>query len=88
MAAGEITYDDHAADGYPYNPDDPADSAVLIYFVGSNSVSICKRPIPGRAERGVPYHTGFCFSCTGRCTTSTIEATAKFVWPMIVAKAA
>jgi hypothetical protein len=58
MAAGEIDYDDHAAEGYPYHPDDPADSAVLIHFVGSNSVSVCKRPVPGRAERGVPYHTG------------------------------
>ena len=58
MAAGQIDYDDHADDGYPYDPDDPADSAVLIHFVGSNSVSVCKRPVPGRAERGVPYHTG------------------------------
>lgn len=58
MAAGEIEYDDFADVGYPYDPDDPADSAVLIHFVGSNSVSVCKRPIPGRPERGVPYHTG------------------------------
>ena len=44
--------------GYPYDPDNPADSAVLIHFVGSNSVKVCKRPVPGRVERGVPYDTG------------------------------
>ncbi len=49
MAEGLVGYDDHAADGYPYDPDD---SAVLIHFVGSNSVSVCQRPAPGRAERG------------------------------------
>ena len=62
MAAGEIEYDDFASEGYPYDPDDPADSAVLIHFVGSNSVNVCKRPLPGRVEQGVPT-TRACCSC-------------------------
>ncbi|ACC42854.1 hypothetical protein MMAR_4447 [Mycobacterium marinum M] len=58
MAAGQITYDDHAADGATYDPDDPEDSAALIHFVGSNTVLVSKRPLPGKAERGVDYHAG------------------------------
>lgn len=58
MAADQITYDDHAADGASYDPDDPNDSAVLIHFVGSNTVMVSKRPLPGKPERGVRYHAG------------------------------
>jgi hypothetical protein len=59
MARGEIVYDDFADEGYPYDPDNPADAAVLIHFVGSDRVSICKRQLAGLVERGVDYHTGF-----------------------------
>lgn len=58
MAAGRIKYDDDAAEGYPYDPDDPNDSAALIHFVGSKTVMVSKRPLPGGVERGVSYHAG------------------------------
>jgi hypothetical protein len=58
MARDEIAYDDFADDGYPFDPDNPSDAAVLIHFVGSNRVSVCKRQLPGLVERGADYHTG------------------------------
>ncbi|WP_101950638.1 hypothetical protein [Mycobacterium sp. 3519A] len=58
MAADQITYDDHAADGASYDPDDLNASAALIHFVGSNTVMVSKRRLPGKAERGVDYHAG------------------------------
>lgn len=58
MARCEIEYDDFADEGYPFDPDNPSDAAVLMHFVGTDRVSVCKRPLPGRVERGVDYHTG------------------------------
>jgi hypothetical protein len=58
MARGEIEFDDFAAEGYAYDPDNPGDAAVLIHFVGSRRVGVCKRPTPGRVDRGVGYHSG------------------------------
>ncbi len=58
MAADQITYDDHAAGGASYDPNGPNDSAALIHFVGSNMVMVSRRPLPGKAERGVRYHAG------------------------------
>ena len=59
MAAGQIEYDDHADDGYPYNPDDPADACVLIHFVGSNEVKVWQATAAwaGGARRALPHRS-------------------------------
>lgn len=56
MARGEIVYNDFADEGYPHDPDHPSDAAVLIHFVGTKQVNVCKRELPGLVERGVGYH--------------------------------
>lgn len=64
MARGEIAYDTahEAYEPYDYDPDKPELARVLIHFVGSRSVLVCRRPDPvgdepwfvGRPARSYP----------------------------------